>query len=146
MSLSLLLVEPHADTREMYAAYLQHHGVTVYTMNDTTAALDRAADVDAVVMASRLPTEHAALQFVEQLRATSLTKDVPIIILSGSASIHDAARAAAAGCDCFVTIPHAPDDLLWTVRRAVARRRFKTPRMIRVVGTRYCGPRLRASA
>lgn len=145
MPLSLLLVEPHTDSREMYVAYLQHQGVTVYATSDGTGALALAAQVDAVVMAGRLPSERDALQLVEQLRAAPFAKQLPIIILSGSGSRDDAARAADAGCDCFVTIPHAPEDLLWTVRRAVARRRFKTPRMIRFVGTRHGSAAVSAS-
>lgn len=146
MPFSLLLVEPHADSREMYSAYFQHHGVKVYASNDPAGALPLAASVDAVVMAGRLPSERSALQFVEQLRAAPSTKDLAVIILSGTGAVTDAARAAAAGCDCFVTIPCAPDDLLWTVRRVIARRRFKTPRMIRFVGTEYGSTRLLASA
>jgi DNA-binding response OmpR family regulator len=130
----------------MYTAYLEYHGVTVHSSNDTIGALALAAKVDAVVMAGRLPSERAALRFVEQLRAAPATKELPILMLSASGSSHDAARAADAGCDCFVTIPCAPDDLLWTVRRVIARRWFKTPRMIRFVDTQSRSAPIAASA
>jgi CheY-like chemotaxis protein len=80
-----------------------------------------------------LPSEQSAFALVEHWRAAPQTRDLPIVMLSGTGSPYDARRAAYAGCDQFVTIPCAPDDVLWIVCRAIARRRFKTPRMIRSV-------------
>jgi DNA-binding response OmpR family regulator len=121
---SVLLVEPHEDSREMYTAYLGHHGMTVHACEGSPHALGMA-HVDAVVIAGR---SSDALHLVEQLRAAPSMKDVPIVVLNGSASPDDAIRAAEVGCDCFVTIPHSPEELLMTVRRVIARRRFMTER------------------
>jgi CheY-like chemotaxis protein len=133
MSFCVLIVEPNTDAREMYGACFEHHGIVVHAWDGTSGGLGVMPSVDAIVMAGRLPCEWHALTLVEQLRSDPRTRAVPIIMLSGTGSADEARRAALAGCDHVLTIPCLPDDLLWTVRRAIARRRFKTPRMIRVV-------------
>jgi CheY-like chemotaxis protein len=138
MSFSVLLVEPHTDSREMYTEYFHFHGLTVRIADDPAGALASAHDIDAIVTASRLPSQRDALAMVRQLRATADTSDIPIVMLSATATTEEVSGAAEAGCDLLLPLPCTPSDLLWTIQRAVARRRFKTPRMIRFT---RCTPR-----
>lgn len=124
MSSSLLIVEPHADSREMYSAYFQHHGATVHACEGIAGAL-AAPPVNAIVIAGRLPSEQDALTLIHKLRAKRQTRDVPILVLSATESVEQARRAKQAGCDDVVMIPCAPHDLFRMVRRAIARRRSK---------------------
>jgi two-component system cell cycle response regulator DivK len=133
MPLSLLLLEPHRDSREMYVEFLEYDGFVVRTPATVAEAVTLAPTVDAVVTEITVAVGDDGLQLVRQLRRTPSTRSVPIVVLTANAFKQDAARAQEAGCDLFLAKPCVPADLANAVRRAVAWRRSGSPRMIKFV-------------
>jgi two-component system cell cycle response regulator DivK len=120
----VLLVEDHADTRDMFVLFLSSHGFTVETAATGTQAVDQAAlsVPDVVVLDLELPGMDgwAAARYLRSQPATSRT---PMVAVSAHAYAEDEARAHDVGCDAFVAKPCAPPDLLKAIRFACDRRR-----------------------
>lgn len=56
-----------------------------------------------------------------QIKASSATGHIPIIVCTGHASDRSAERAREAGCDVFLMKPCPPDDLLAAVTQLLGR-------------------------
>ena len=118
---SILLVEPHADTSDLYSGYLRLHGFDVLTAGTTDEARARASTADLIVMETHLPASADGLAFIHALRRDCVTRRVPIVVVSAGAYREDAIRAAMAGCDLFLVKPCLPTELLRSVRRMLRR-------------------------
>jgi two-component system, cell cycle response regulator DivK len=129
--LSVLLVEPHTDTRELYAEFLEFSGYKVWSMDNTDEACRVVSRVDAVVTALHTRGSLDGLGFIAWLRSNPATADMPIIALSASGFPTDAARAVAVGCDLFLVKPCLPGDLAAELRQ-LARRHARRARMAKV--------------
>ena len=128
-SLVVLLVQsPQDDSREMYAEFFRHHGLTVSCPNDVTEALVIAPSVDVVVTGLQLPGTLDGYAFIQRLRADERTRHKPIIVVTSWAWQTERLRAEEAGCDRFLTKPCLPDVLLRHVRRASAAGRLRAVR------------------
>ena len=123
----ILLVEDHADTRELFITYLSTHGFTVDTAVTGLQAVDMAtaAPPDAIVLDLQLPGMDGWAA-ARHLRANAATRDVPIVAVSAHAFPEDEARARDVGCDAFLAKPCLPTDLLEVLRRL----RSAPPRLI----------------
>jgi two-component system chemotaxis response regulator CheY len=141
VSLSLLLLEPHQDSREMYRVFLEHEGFTVVTPASIDAARAAAPTVDAVVTETDYESWGDGLAFMQRLRANPATSGLPILVVSASVNARDIDRAHAAGCDVFLPKPCVPSAVADGVRRAIARRRFGSPRMVSAVLTSHAARR-----
>jgi CheY-like chemotaxis protein len=120
-SLTVLMVEPHADSGEMYAEYFRHHGIGVVNVSNAADALAAVPNADVMVTNLRLPGGVDGVELVARLRRDERTKDTPIVMVSASAFPRDRERAEEAGCDVVLAKPCLPDTLLREVHR-VARR------------------------
>jgi CheY-like chemotaxis protein len=107
----VLLVEDHADTRQMYAEFL---GIDfdVVTAADGEEALGvmrhRAPDI--MVTDLSLPGMDG-FELIAHVRADPALKWIPIICLSGYGGYEHEQRARAAGCDRILQKPCMPDEL-----------------------------------
>ena len=117
---SILLVEPHADTSDLYSGYLRLHGFDVLTASTTDEARACAPAADLIVMETHLPASADGLSLIHSMRRAG-TRRVPIIVVSAGAYREDASRAAMAGCDLFLVKPCLPTELLRSVRRVLRR-------------------------
>jgi two-component system cell cycle response regulator DivK len=126
---SVLLVEPHDDTREMYGEFLRFHGFDVRPCDNTDTAWEIATTADVVVTGVHVEGAVDGRGFVRRLRDDPQTGGLPIIVLSASAFETDAERAAAAGCDLFLAKPCLPQDLVAAIRRVIRIRRAARRRM-----------------
>ena len=115
----VLLVESHADTRELYAECLRRAGFEVLPAGRTGDAAALLRGVDAVVTGINVAGEIDGLDLVRIIRCTPATATLPVIVLSASAYPSDVARATAAGCDRFLAKPCLPGDLANHIREAV---------------------------
>jgi CheY-like chemotaxis protein len=112
----VLLVEDHDDSREMFATYLSAHGITVDAAVTGLQAIDLALSrlPDVIVLDLELPGMDGWVA-ARHLRANPLTKDVPILAVSGHAFPRHRERAQDAGCDAFLIKPCLPTELLRAV-------------------------------
>jgi DNA-binding response OmpR family regulator len=103
----VLLVDDHADTREMYAQFLQAMGIETRHATTCRDALDTAVSesVDAVVLDRGLP-DGDGIEVCRRLRDDPRTRRVPIIVLSGR--VNDGGLDA----DAYLLKPVIPETLL----------------------------------
>lgn len=122
-STTVLLVEDHVDSREMYAEFLRTE-FTVVEAGDGIGALElmRRSLPDVVVTDLALP-KMDGFALVEQIRADARLCNVPVIALSGFSSEEHENRARAAGTDVVLRKPCLPDELAEAVVTAAKGRK-----------------------
>jgi two-component system, cell cycle response regulator DivK len=117
----VLLVQPHDDTRQMYAEFLLHHGFSVFERTSAADALKVAPLADVIVTGILLNGGVDGVELVARLRNDDRTKRTPIIVLTACATAEYRSRAEQAGCDVFLPKPCLPEELLREVRRVLRR-------------------------
>lgn len=121
----VLLVESHADTRELYAEFLEFAGFAVITADTTDAAADRAGQADVIVTGIHVRGTADGLALIRTIRCDPATAKVPVIVLTASAYPEDVERAHEAGCDMFLSKPCLPADLAIAIHDAAGPRRSR---------------------
>lgn len=116
---SVLIVDDHEDTREMYAWCMRASGWHVAVVTDGEAAVRAASTFkpDVIVMDLRLPLL-GGVEAIRYLRGSPSTESIPIVACTGLGRAHEA-EARAAGCDEFVEKPCPPDELCALLERLV---------------------------
>src|SRR4051794_17114467 len=116
----VLLVEAHADTRELYADYLSAVGFEVTTATAVADALLHAPAVDVVVSGLSIERFMDGLAFISQVRsADTPSRRMPVVVVTAHGSEPDRTRALAAGADMVLVKPCLPDVLAATLRHAI---------------------------
>ena len=115
----VLLVHMADDSREMYAEYFRHHGLTVLCASEVVEALPMAPKADVIVTELRIPGALQGYDFIQQLRQDGKTRSKPVIVVTSWAWQTERVRAEEAGCDLFLIKPCFPDVLLRHVRQAL---------------------------
>ncbi len=118
----VLIVEDHADLRQLYAEQLAISGFDVIEANDGAEAVDRTSSrlPDVVLMDLSLPVVDG-WEATRRLKADARTAHIPVVALTAYDGSSDLERATMAGCDWFVPKPCPPDALITEVRRVLAR-------------------------
>lgn len=119
----VLLVEDHADTRELFITFLRSAGISVEHAVTGLQAVDLAVatPLDAVVLDLGLPGMDGWAA-ARHLRSHPKTRHVAIVACSAHAFPDDERRAKEAGCDAFVAKPCLPSELLNALRRVLEER------------------------
>lgn len=119
----ILIVEDHADTRQMYAECLSD-AFDVLTAPDALKALDllRSSRPDLLITDLSLPGLDG-FELVALLRKDPDIGGLPIICLSGYGGYAHEQRAKEAGCDRMLQKPCMPDALTEAVTELLASRR-----------------------
>ena len=112
----VLIVEDHADTRQMYAAYLSA-SFDVVEAADAEQALARIAErrPDLIITDLSLPGMDG-LDLTARVRADPAGRHLPVICLSGYGGHTHDERARAAGCNRVLQKPCTPDALEQTAQ------------------------------
>ena len=119
MSPRVLLVDDETNIRKMVGALLESEGFdTAEAANGSAAlaAVERVAP-DAVLLDLMMPGGPDGLATLEQLKR--LAPDVPVVMMSGKASLTDAVRATKLGAFQFLEKPLTPEGVLTTLRAAL---------------------------
>ena len=125
----VLIVDDFEDNREMYAQYLRFHGYEIAEADNGQEALKQAAALlpDVIVMDLSLPGMDG-WEATRRLKQEPLTRDIPVIALTGHALTGSEHTAREAGCDTFLTKPCAPAVL----GQAVSYTHLTLPTILRV--------------
>jgi response regulator RpfG family c-di-GMP phosphodiesterase len=117
VTLRLLLVDDDPGLRALLRATLDAVDVEVEEAHDAASALVavRNRPPDAIVLDVNLPGM-SGLEFARQVRRDRATKDIPIVVLSGSDG-GTSETALEAGADAFLRKPFSPLELLAIVER-----------------------------
>ena len=121
---SLLIVEDHRHTRELYAEYMAFHGLEVATAADGHSALAQAlADPPDVIVLDLMLPGIDGWETLRRLKADPRTAAIPVIVVTA----HElrtllGPAAEAAGADAFLVKPCLPERLAREVQRLLDRR------------------------
>lgn len=111
----ILLVDDHADLRDMMTRQLQNHGYAVTIASNGREAVELATQTaPALILMDVNMPELDGFEATMEIRAAESASHIPVIALTAYALPGDEARAIAAGCDAF----HAkPVDLAKLIRQ-----------------------------
>jgi chemosensory pili system protein ChpA (sensor histidine kinase/response regulator) len=121
---TVLLVEDHTDSRQMYAEFLRMQ-FTVVEAADGVNALEVMAETcpDVVVTDLTLPRMDG-FELLKRMKADARLKDVPVIALSGFSGADHEERARQAGSSLVLQKPCLPDDLARAIADAARSRKL----------------------
>lgn len=124
----VLLVDNHADNREMYAEYLQTRGFRVIPCSDSQASIEvaRRSEPDIILLELRM-TGMNGIQVLRELRKESGLAHVPVVALTASVMTRERAAADAAGFTELLPKPFFPEDLAIAITRIIAASRRAAP-------------------
>jgi len=117
-----LLIDPDADTREMYGEYLRTAPCEIVEAENGPDALAKAISrhPDVIVTETRLPGIDG-FDLCRLLRKEISTLSIPIIVVTGDALPADVARARTAGADAVLVKPCLPETLRLEIGRVLGR-------------------------
>ena len=120
MSPRVLLVDDEPNIRKMVGALLQSEGFETAEAPNGAAALAAVErdTPDAVLLDLMMPGGPDGLATLEHLKRVA--PDVPVVMMSGKASLTDAVRATKLGAFQFLEKPLTPEGVLTTLRAALA--------------------------
>lgn len=118
---TILLIEDHADTRDVYSTMLRGAGYRVITATHGGEGVRLAREhvPDAVVTDLGMPALDG-WQATELLKQDPATAHIPIIAMTAHTQNFYRGRAEIAGCDVFLEKPCPPDVLLSAIQRLLA--------------------------
>jgi two-component system nitrogen regulation response regulator NtrX len=119
MSPRVLLVDDEANIRRMVGALLQSEGYETVEAADGNAGVARVVEdaPDVVLLDLMMPPGPDGLATLEQIRKRA--PHVPVVMMSGKASLADAVRATKLGAFQFLEKPLTPEGVLVTLRSAL---------------------------
>jgi len=120
---TVLLVEDHDDSRQMYVEFLRLQ-FDVAEACDGLSALEmmQQAAPDIMVTDLALPRMDG-FELIQRMRADENLRDVPVIALSGFSGAETENRARAVGASLVLQKPCLPDELARAVELAAASRK-----------------------
>ena len=123
MDCSILVVEAEASARQLLTSNLQNSGYKVLCAGDVDQAesVMRAIRPDLVLLDWALPGI-PGLTFTWRLRRDQRTRDIPVVLLSGSTEEQDKVAALEGGADDYVTKPYSLRELLARIKAVIRRR------------------------
>ncbi|PKM98882.1 MAG: DNA-binding response regulator [Elusimicrobia bacterium HGW-Elusimicrobia-3] len=116
MSNSILVVEDHAETREMLKAALEDAGFRVACAGGVAAAQEYLAGnrPRMLILDIRLPDGNG-LEICAHARQSDAMSDIPVIALTGQDELPDKKKGFDAGVDQYLTKPIVMEELLMWV-------------------------------
>ena len=123
----VLLVDNHADTREMYAEYLRVRGFRVIACSDSKLSIELAdATLPDIILLELRMTGMNGAQVLAELRKNPDLAQRPVVALTASVMTPDRAAAMAAGFTELLPKPCFPEDLAAAIDRIVAESAVKS--------------------
>jgi DNA-binding NtrC family response regulator len=128
---SVLVVDDEKNIRRTLSMVLGGEGFRVLEAESAERALELLSDpeqpVDVAVFDLKLPGI-SGLQALERLRSDEATRHIPIVVVSGHATVHDAVTAIKLGASDFFEKPLSRERVLVSVQNAI-----RTARLSRTV-------------
>ena len=118
----VLLVEDFEDAREMYAEYLQFSGFRTAGAADAVRGLQLAEELrPAVILMDAALPGMSGWDAIRRLKDNPMTRDIPVLMLTGNVLSEARERALSAGADGFIAKPCLPDELLRHIVAVIGR-------------------------
>jgi len=124
----VLLVDNHADTRDMYSEYLRMRDFRVIACSDSRMSIDlaRTCAPDIILLELRMNGMNGA-EALARLRQEPSLALVPIVALTASVLSFERAAAMAAGFTELLPKPCFPEDLARAITRIISASRILVP-------------------
>lgn len=117
----VLICDDTDSIRSLMRINLEIEGFVVEEADDGHVAMARLIDLDHevpdVVILDATMKDRDGWWTVQAIRSHPRTRNVPVILVTGSVQVHDADEAAEAGFDGFIAKPFDPDELVEIVSR-----------------------------
>jgi two-component system, NtrC family, nitrogen regulation response regulator NtrX len=119
---TVLVVDDEKNIRRTLEMVLTGEGYRVLESESAELALDKirnpAEPVDVAIFDLQLPGL-SGLEALERLRADEATRDLPVIVISGHATVHDAVAAIKLGATDFFEKPLSRERVLVSVQNSI---------------------------
>jgi two-component system nitrogen regulation response regulator NtrX len=119
---TVLVVDDEKNIRRTLQLVLEGEGYRVLVAETASQALSILASpeapVDLAILDVKLP-DMSGLEALAKIRTDEATRDLPIIIISGHATVHDAVQAIKLGASDFFEKPLARERVLVSVRNVL---------------------------
>jgi len=113
----VLIVEEHQDTRALYALALSAMGFDVIAAKDGTEGYLRAQEHHPDIIVTDLPMSNGdGGQFLQHLKASSRTRDIPVVVVTGHMKTMVCEPAERDGFAAFLPKPCLPEELAARLR------------------------------
>jgi CheY-like chemotaxis protein len=114
----VLLVDNHADTRDMYAEYLRIRGFRVIACSDSRASIDlaRSCTPNIILLELRMNGMNGT-EVLARLKQEPSLVGVPMVALTASVMTFERSAAMAAGFTELLPKPCFPEDLASAIIR-----------------------------
>jgi CheY-like chemotaxis protein len=115
-SCTILVVDDSPTVRKLISGKLEKSGHTVVLAVDGMDALAKINEMvpDLVLLDITMPRMDG-YQVCKLIRSNNLTKDVPVVMISGKDGFFDKVRGRMAGSTGYITKPFGPDTLMRTI-------------------------------
>ncbi len=125
MSLShpkILIIEDEPSQIELIHYHLKKEGYEVFTSHDGEDGLMQASEVlpDLILLDWMIP-KISGIKVCRRLRRSSLTKEIPVIMITARSEEVDKIQGLDMGADDYITKPYSIKELLARVRAAIRR-------------------------
>jgi CheY-like chemotaxis protein len=118
----VLVVDDHADTRELYVQSFDFFGFEAIGAADCEEAYRRAWESHPDIVITDLTLRGGdGWQLVQDLKREPRTRDIPVVMLTGHSAPSLRERAEHEGCAGFFVKPCLPDELATEVRQVLGR-------------------------
>jgi CheY-like chemotaxis protein len=108
----ILIVENHADMREILVTILRLMGFTAITSNNGKEGFEKAvAEKPNLILMDIMMTEISGWEATRMLRGHPETKDVPILAATALFRPADLQRCIDAGCNDYIVKPFTAKEL-----------------------------------
>lgn len=122
LAAKILVVEDEHSIAELIALHLRHHDFDPVVVHDSHAAQRYIeSTLPHLVLLDWMLPGQSGESLVRQWRKTSLTAELPVIMLSARAQEEDIVKGLEAGVDDYITKPFSMQELMARIR-AVLRR------------------------
>jgi DNA-binding response OmpR family regulator len=120
--LTVLLVDPSRDQREMYSDALHYAGFVVIECPNAQYAFDLACQVPLTAIVTEVGSNQAGSgwELIERLRSDHRTSGLPIIALGSRQPAAERERSMASGVNEYFHTPLLPDELINAIHRVAS--------------------------
>ncbi len=113
---SILVVDDSATVRKLIAGKLEKSGHDVICANDGVEAMEKLENFvpDLILLDITMPRMDG-YQVCKNIRSKGMTRDVPVVMISGKDGFFDKVRGRMAGTTGYITKPFGPETLMKAV-------------------------------
>jgi CheY-like chemotaxis protein len=126
----VLVIDPFVDEGDMFAEHLRQNGFDVEVCTDATDGLRAAAQQPPDAVVTRIRQSDPTLDGIDitrRLKRSTMTFDVPIVVITTSVLPGDRQAATDARCDGYLELPVSPDELAAELQRILDRQESDRP-------------------